>query len=229
MAIDSGSEGERRVGIDAASRPAPNPTASVATAPPAGKQLFESGVPREVRSVALTWPERVWVYNVFVLLPLYASGAVAAADLAGARGWKDATYSQWATISMVLIAVAMVHLFNWVMESVLVGRRCKAVLSRPLRHGRRSWAIADGDRVRVYRIEPKRSFVPRLWPLALGVRGRINGGREFSAELEAEAALDYVAELERAGRPHPTATALARVINERPASASCPAPVDHSR
>jgi hypothetical protein len=156
---------------------------------------------------------------------------VAASDLAGARGWRDATYSQWATITIVVIIVAVLHLFylfNWVMESALAGRRCKAVLSRPLRHGRRSWAIPDGDCVRVYRIEPERSFVAHLWPLALGVCGRINGGREFSAELEAEAALDYVAELERAGRPHPTAAALARVINERVASATGPAAVDRS-
>jgi hypothetical protein len=214
VAIDSGCEGNRRVGVDAATGPAPSPARNVVIAPPAGKQLWESGVPREARSAALTWPERLWVYNVFMLLPVYAAAALSAADLVGPGGWKDATPSPWATVTVVVIVAAMLHLWNWVMETVLMGRRSKAVLSRPLRHGRHSWATADGDRVRVYRIEPERTLVPHLWPLALGVRGRVDGGREFSAEDEAEAAFEYVAELERARRPDPAATALVRVLNE---------------
>jgi hypothetical protein len=73
---------------------------------------------------------------------------------------------------------------------------------------------ACGDRVRVYRIESEHTVIPHLWPLTLGLRGRVDGGREFSAEDEAEAAFEYVAELERPSRPHPAATALTQVINE---------------
>jgi hypothetical protein len=213
VSIDSDCTGERRVRGEAVTRLPGHVETNVSAAAP-GRQLWTSGDPPEARCAVLTWPERLWVYNVFWLLSVYGAAAGIAAALVGPRGWRDATFSPWATVTTVLIVVGLLHLWSWTLEMKLIGRRTKAVLSRPLRQGRHSWATASGDRVRVYRIESEHTVIPHLWPLALGLRGRVDGGREFSAEDEAEAAFEYVVELERASRPCPAATALAQVINE---------------
>jgi hypothetical protein len=160
------------------------------------------------------------VYNVFALLPVYAAGIAGSDALAGANAWRSNSFSPWVTMTIVLIIAAVCHPVLWFMETMMMGRRSMAVLSRPLRRGRHVWAIASGDRVRVYAIERERAFVPHLWPLSLGIRGCVAGGREFSADDEAEAAFAYAAELDLAGRLHPAAAALARVINEHSAASA---------
>lgn len=183
----------------------------------AGRELWSYGEPDEARHAPLTWTERLWVYNVFALLPVYAALAVAAALLAGGDGWSDdSSTSLWPAVTIAVGTFAALHVWCWFLELTIGGgRRAKAVLSRPLRAGRHVWAYASGDRVRVYRLERDVSHVPHLWPLSLGVRARAAGGREFSADDEAEAAYAYAAEIERTSQPHLPARALADVINQR--------------
>jgi hypothetical protein len=180
---------------------------------PPGRELWSTHEPDEARHGALTWSERIWVYNAFSLLPAYTGVVVAASLLAGGQPWRGGAPSLWQALSVV----ALLHIYNWILEmTVGGGRRAKAVLSRPLRAGRHVWATANGDRVRVYRLEREACHVPHLWPLCLGVRARIVGGREFAADEEAEAAFAYAVEVERTNRRHLAARAIADVINRPP-------------
>jgi hypothetical protein len=145
---------------------------------------------------------------------VYAAAAGIAASLAGARGWRDATFSPWAPVAMAFIMVAWLHLWSWMLGMKLEGGRTKVVLSHPVRQGRHRWATASGDRVRVYRIASEHTIIPHLWPLALGLRGRVDGGREFSADDEAERRSSTLPSLSERAGPIPAATALAQVINE---------------
>jgi hypothetical protein len=183
---------------------------------PVGKELSRTGVPDEAKQTRLTWPERFWVYNVLLFVLLYAAAAATCAVLAGPRGFSDKTFSPLATLTVLFPIAAEFHLLSWFMDMSLNQRRAAAVLSRPLRHGHNVWAVPVGDSVRVYRVKPERTLAPHLWPLLLGRRGSVDGGREFSAEHEAEAAYDYAAELDQASRPDTSAVAVAQVINERP-------------
>ncbi len=168
MSTDSGCVGRRRV-HDVSTRATGLLAADDhATASP-GHELWTSGVPREARTEPLTWPERVWVYNVFALLPLYAAGIASSAVVAGANVWRSDSFSPWVTLTIVLVVVAVLHLWSWFLETALIGRRSKAVLSRPLRQGRHAWAVPSGDRVRVYAIEHERTVVPPC--LAARARG----------------------------------------------------------
>jgi hypothetical protein len=93
---------------------------------------------------------------------VYVAATIIADHLTGSRGWRDATFSPWPIVTIVLPEVAVVHLFGWFCEMCVANRRVTAVLSRSLRNGRHVWATAIGERVRIYSIARERSFVPHL-------------------------------------------------------------------
>ena len=177
-----------------------------------GRELYFALTSSDLAREPLTPAERFWVYNAWVCLPLYAGLAAIGAVLAGPEG-RSEPWSPWAYLVVIAVWCAVVHLYGWWLSSLRGARRAEAVLSRPLREGRHVWAVAEGDRVRVWRVEPRPTRVPHLWPLALGVRGEVLEGREFAADEEADAAHEYAAELEHLARRQPGATALARAIN----------------
>ncbi len=170
---------------------------------------FAHGAPSEARDARLSVAEWLWVCNAVVLLPVYVLLAVLGAVLADGA----VVASPWALVSWLAFFGAVLHVASWLHECLSDSRRVKAVLSRPLREGRHVWATVVGDRVRVYRVEPQRTIVPHLWPLSLGVRGRVFEGREFDAEDDAEGAFAYAAEIERLSAPDAAARALASALN----------------
>ena len=180
-----------------------------------GRELYFAMTSADLAREPLTPAERLWVYSAWAFLPLYAGLAAVGALLAGPQG-RGEPWGPWAYLVVVAAWCAVLHLYAWWLSSLRGARRAQAVLSRPLREGRHVWAVAEGDRVRVWRVEPRATRVPHLWPLALGVRGEVLEGREFAAEEEADAAHEYAAELEQLARRHPGATALARAINGAP-------------
>jgi hypothetical protein len=159
----------------------------------------------------LTPAEWAWVHNGVALLPAFAVAIVA-------LGWlADRVTSPLPTLAVAWVAVwALVLLLRTLDPDRRRDRRMQAVLSRPLREGRHVWAVPDGERVRVYRVVEERRRMPHLWPVVLGHRVRmVAEGREFDADLEAEAAHRWADEAQRRALPQPAARGLARVINER--------------
>ena len=162
----------------------------------------------DARSQRLTPAEWAWTYNGVALAPAYLLAVVALAWLA------DRVDSALPTLAFVWVAVfGALHLVLTLTTTAARERRERAVLTRPLREGRHVWAVPDGDRVRVYRLAEGRSWVPHVWPVAVGHAPRVVEGREFDAEGEAKEAHRFADDAERAALGT-GARGLARVLNE---------------
>jgi hypothetical protein len=128
--------------------------------------------------------------------------------LAGSDGWRD-PLSPFAVAAWALGLMAYLHvlfsLHDWKGRDA-DGRRTQTVLRRAVRTGRRTWAVADGEVVRVYALAGRRHGGRRL-------KVDVLGAVEFHAETQADEAHAYATELEQSPQPDATAVTLARVLN----------------
>ncbi len=161
---------------------------------------------KDLLATPLTGRERLRVYPLLWLVPLWIALIAALALLAGAEGWREELSFPAFLASMLGACSPVLVCALDVSRASISGRRAQAVLRRAARAGRASWTVADGEHVRVYALDIERR--PGRSP-----KIDVTGAWEFHAERDAEAAHAHRAELDRAARPDPAAVALARVLN----------------
>jgi len=163
---------------------------------------------KDLLATSLTARERLRAYPLLWAVPLWLTVVALLAVLAGPDGWSGDAPS-----ALALLALWM-GMFTPLLGMVLAGlgedglsnRRAQTVLRRAARQRQVSWAVADGEHVRVYALAVERRP-------GRPSRVEVTGAREFHAERDADLAHAYRAELDRAARPDPAALALARVLN----------------